>query len=65
MEDIPHASIIGSLMYVQTCMRLDIAHTISMLVKFHSNPTIIYWKLSKKSYEILAMRQIFNANISR
>ena len=38
MQQIPYASAIGSLMYVQVCTRSDIAYVISMLGRYLSNP---------------------------
>ena len=38
MERFPYASIVGSLMYAQVHMRLDIAYIVGMLGKYLSNP---------------------------
>ena len=38
MEQIPYASIVGSLMYAQTCTRADISFAVGMLGRYQSNP---------------------------
>ena len=38
MKDIPYASIVGSLMYAQTCTRPDISFAVEMLGRYQSNP---------------------------
>ncbi|XP_075103780.1 secreted RxLR effector protein 161-like [Nicotiana tabacum] len=48
MESIPYFSIVGSLMYAQTCTRPDISFAIGMLGRYQSNPKIDHWKATKK-----------------
>ena len=48
MESIPYASVVGILMYVQTCTWLDISFSIGMLGRYHSNPRMDHWKPAKK-----------------
>ena len=48
MENIPYASIVGSLMYLQTCTRPDISFIVGMLGRYQSNPSIDHWKAAKK-----------------
>ncbi|XP_070019556.1 secreted RxLR effector protein 161-like [Nicotiana sylvestris] len=48
MESIPYSSIVGSLMYAQTCTRLDISFAVGMLGRYQSNPRIDHWKAAKK-----------------
>ncbi|KAK4400091.1 Retrovirus-related Pol polyprotein from transposon TNT 1-94 [Sesamum angolense] len=48
MKNIPHASVVGSLMYVQVCTRPDIAFAVGMLGRYQSNPGIEHWKAAKK-----------------
>ncbi|XP_070022428.1 secreted RxLR effector protein 161-like [Nicotiana sylvestris] len=48
MESIPYSSIIGSLMYAQTCTRPDISFAVGMLGRYKSNPGIDHWKAAKK-----------------
>ena len=38
MERIPYASLVGSLMYAQTCTRPDISFAVGMLGRYQSNP---------------------------
>jgi len=38
MENIPYASVVGSLMYAQTCTRPDISFAVGMLGRYQSNP---------------------------
>ena len=38
MKNIPYASIVGSLMYAQTCTRPDISFAVGMLGRYQSNP---------------------------
>ncbi|XP_075099222.1 secreted RxLR effector protein 161-like [Nicotiana tabacum] len=48
MESIPYSSIVGSLMYAQTCTRPDISFAVGMLGRYQSNPGIDHWKAAKK-----------------
>ncbi|KAL0300300.1 UNVERIFIED_CONTAM: Retrovirus-related Pol polyprotein from transposon TNT 1-94 [Sesamum angustifolium] len=48
MKNIPYASVVGSLMYVQVCTRPDIAFAVGMLGRYQSNPGIEHWKAAKK-----------------
>ncbi|RVW83853.1 Retrovirus-related Pol polyprotein from transposon TNT 1-94 [Vitis vinifera] len=48
MKNIPYASAVGSLMYVQVCTRPDIAFTVGMLGRYQSNPGMDDWKATKK-----------------
>ena len=48
MEQILYASIVGSLMYAQTCTRPDISFAVGMLGRHQSNPGMDYWKAAKK-----------------
>ena len=48
MEQIPYASIVGSLMYSQTCTRPDISFVVRMLGRYQSNPGIDHWKMVNK-----------------
>ena len=44
MENIPHASAVGSLMYAQVCTRPDIAYAVGILRTYQSNPGLYHWK---------------------
>jgi len=48
MESIPYASIVGSLMYAQTCTRPGISFVVGMLGRYQSNPGLDHWKAAKK-----------------
>ncbi|XP_052736591.1 secreted RxLR effector protein 161-like [Vigna angularis] len=48
MESIPYASVVGSLMYAQTCTRPDISFAVGMLGRYQSNPGMDNWKDAKK-----------------
>ncbi|TYJ97922.1 F-box/FBD/LRR-repeat protein [Cucumis melo var. makuwa] len=48
METIPYASIVGSLLYAQTCTRPDISFAMGMLGRYQSNPGMEHWKAAKK-----------------
>ena len=48
MEAIPYASVVGSLMYAQTCTRPDISFAVGMLGRYQSNPGLDHWKVAKK-----------------
>ena len=48
MEYIPYASVVGNLMYLQTCTRPDISFVVGMLGRYQSNPGIDHWKTVKK-----------------
>ena len=48
MENIPYASIVGSIMYAQTCTRPDISFVVDMLGRYQSNPRLDHWKAAKK-----------------
>ena len=48
MENIPYASVVGSLMYAQTCTRPDISFDVGMLGRYQSNPGVHHWKAAKK-----------------
>ena len=48
MEGIPYASIVGNLMYAQTCTRPGISFAVGMLGRYQSNPGLDYWKAMKK-----------------
>jgi hypothetical protein len=43
MESIPYASVVGSLMYAQTCTRPDISFAVGMLGRYQSNLGREHW----------------------
>ncbi|XP_059627226.1 secreted RxLR effector protein 161-like [Cornus florida] len=48
MQNIPYASIVGSLIYAQVCTRPDIGFAVGMLGRYQSNPGMHHWKAAKK-----------------
>ena len=48
MESIAYASVVGSLMYTQICLRPDIAYAIGMLERYQINPRMEEGKAAKK-----------------
>ncbi len=59
MEGIPYASIVGSLMYAQTCTRPDISFVVDMLGRYQSNPRMDHWKAAKKVMRYLQSTKDF------
>ena len=47
MAKIPYASVIGSLMYVMVCTRIDIGHGVGVVRKFMSNLGKTHWEKVK------------------
>ena len=48
MQKIPYALAVGSLIYAQTCTRLDISFVVGMLGRYQSNPGMEHKKAAKK-----------------
>ena len=44
MHHVPYASAVGSLMYAMVCTRPDIAHAVSTMSRFMSNPGRPHWE---------------------
>ena len=53
MSHVPHASVVGSLMYVMVCTRPDIAHEVGVLSRFMSNPGKEHWIAVKQVFRYL------------
>ena len=47
MEEIPYASVVGSIMYAMVCSRLDFSYAASMISRFLSNPGWEHWNAVK------------------
>ena len=47
MVSVPYSSAIGSVMYTMICTRPDLAHSISLLSKYMSNPGRSHWDALK------------------
>lgn len=43
MENVRYSNAIGSLMYLMVCTRPDLAHVVSLVSKFMSNPKKPHW----------------------
>ena len=48
MKNIPYASAVGSLVYLEVCTRPDIGFAVGMLERYQSNPGLDHWKAAKK-----------------
>lgn len=47
MSNIPYLLVVGSLMYVMVCTRLDIAHAVSVVSRYMRNPGMEHWNAVK------------------
>ena len=47
MSEVPHASIVGSLMYAMICTRPDIAQAVRVISRYMSNPEKEHWRVVK------------------
>ncbi|KAI4344544.1 hypothetical protein L6164_011759 [Bauhinia variegata] len=47
MKKVPYASVVGSLMYAMVCTILDIAHAVSVVSRYLSNPSKEHWQAVK------------------
>ena len=48
MSRIPHASVVGSIMYAMTCTRPDVAFSLNMVRRYQGNPGKAHWTVVKK-----------------
>ena len=48
MKNIPYASVVGNIMYVHVCTRLDISFVVSMLRRYKRNRGMDHWRAAKK-----------------
>lgn len=44
MSRVPYSEIVGSIMYLMLCTRPDLAHSISLMSRFMSNPGRLHWE---------------------
>ena len=58
MKTIPYASVVGSLMYAQVCMRPDIAFIVNVLGRYSSNLGYDHWIAVKKVMRYLQERRV-------
>ena len=47
MGTVPYSNVVGSIMYSMVCTRADLAHAISSLSRFMSNPRKEHWQAQK------------------
>ena len=47
MKAVPYSSVVGSLMYAMVCTRPDLAHAVSVVSRFMSNPGKTHWNAVK------------------
>ena len=59
MKTIPYASVVGSLMYAQVCMRSDIAFIVNVLDRYLSNLGHDHWVVAKKVMRYLQRTKDF------
>jgi hypothetical protein len=48
MKKYPYATLIGSLMYLTTCTRPDIAYAVGVLCRFMSCPGMVHWEAAQR-----------------
>ena len=53
-EEFPYRELIGSLLYLSVCTRPDIAHSVGVLSRFMSNPTMAHWRAGQGVLKYLA-----------
>jgi hypothetical protein len=53
MACVPYASVVGSMMYVMVCTRLDIAHALGLLRRYMSTPEKEHWIFLKRVFRYL------------
>lgn len=69
MSAIPYLSAVGSLMYLCTCTRPDIAYAVCLLARFSSNPSWSHWLAVKHLFRYLKgtldMRLVYGPSASK
>ena len=53
MSSIPYINAVGALMYLAVATRPDIAHTVSVLSRFNTNPGMAHWKAVKHLFRYI------------
>jgi hypothetical protein len=51
MSHVPYASVVGCLMYVMICTRLDIAHAVRVISRYISKLGKDHWKTIKRVFK--------------
>ncbi|XP_041000938.1 secreted RxLR effector protein 161-like [Juglans microcarpa x Juglans regia] len=59
MKNIPYASIVGSIMYIMVCTRLDLTYAVSIVSRFMSNPGKSHWHALKCVFQYLSSTKCF------
>ena len=54
MEAYPYRQVVGKLMYLAVCTRLDICHAISELSRFNANPGLKHWESAMRVLKYLS-----------
>ena len=44
MSQVEYSKVIGSIMYLMSCKRLDIAYTVNRLSRYMSSPRVMHWQ---------------------
>jgi hypothetical protein len=57
MAPIPYVIVVGSLMYVMVCTRLDIAHVVGVLSKYMSIPGKEHMNKCQKSIQVFVWKK--------
>lgn len=47
MSKVPYTNVVGSLMYLMVCTRLDIAYAVSIVSRYLANPGKNHWEAVK------------------
>ena len=53
MQNVPYASVVGSIMYAMMCTRPDVSYALSITSKFQANPRKSHWKAVKNILKYL------------
>ena len=53
MQNVPYASVVGSIMYAMMCTRPDVSYALSVTSKFQANPSESHWKAVKNILKYL------------
>ena len=53
MSQLPYASVVGHLQYLNTCTRPDLAYVLSKLSQYLKNPEFLHWQAASECYSIL------------
>ena len=53
MSRVPYASAVGSIMYVMTCTRPDVAYSLEVVSRYQSDPEENLWKVVKAIFKYL------------